>query len=370
MIMRTRLIIMFVFSLTACTLNVGGEEFTSPDLFSKNSTVLTPTSSISQSASAQSAMISFIINVHDWVNIDESAATLLRLVDLFEKYQVRGDFYFTAPEVEALMRSHPQVVERLKNSAMTISYHVRPPHPLCDGFDSRFKGLKDDELYQMLVDYETYQLDLATGDLVRSRPGGYRYVAQVFGRKPVTASAPSSDRRIRMMMEKIYAQMGARVAVHYHEEGTAVDQPFEFSNGLFIRPSDFSITRIPDGRNFWWNFMSSPKAAEFDPLKMLQTRLAAWQEGRPPFITVLIHENNFYRSGPESWTAFYYDHENKDRPLSPPYDLTVRGQSKSRAPADQDAIWQAYERLVAFTSGQLKVITSSDLILLPYGGSK
>ncbi len=369
MIMRTRPIILFVLSLTACTPNVGGEGFSSPGLITENSTVLTPTV-ISLPASAQSAMISFIINVHDWVNIDESAATLLRLVDLFEKYQIRGDFYFTAPEVEALVRSHPQVIERLKNSAMTISYHVRPPHPLYDGFDSRLKGLKDDELYRTLVDYETYQLDLATGDLDRSRPGGYQYVAQVFGRKPVTASALSSDRRIWMMMEKIYAQKGARVAVHYHEEGTDKVQPFEFSNGLLIRPSDFSITRIPDGSNFWWNFMSGPKAAEFDPLRMLQTRLAAWQAERTPFITVLIHENNFYRSGPESWTAFYYNHENKDRPLPPPFDLTVKGQSKSRSQAEQDAIWQAYERLVAFAAGQLKVITSSDLKLLYDGGSK
>ena len=369
MITSSRLIILFVLLLTACTLNVGGEELPSSSLISKNSTVLTPTS-ISQPASSQSAMISFIINVHDWVNIDESAATLLRLVNLFEKYQVRGDFYFTAPEVEALMRLHPQVIERLKNSAMTISYHVRPPHPLCDGFDSRLKGLKDDELYQMLVDYETYQLDLATGALDRSRPGGYQYVAQVFGRKPVTASAPSSNRRIRMMMEKIYAHIGARVAVHYHEEGTDLDQPFEFSNGLLIRPSDFSITRIPDGRNFWWNFMSGPKAAEFDPLHMLQTHLDTWQAERPPFITVLIHENNFYRSGPESWTAFYYYHENKDRPLSPPFDLTVRGQSTSRSQAEQDAIWQAYERLVAFAAAQLQVITSFDLKLIYDGGLK
>jgi len=358
--MKISLTILFILSLTACTLNGGGEGFPMPDQSVENSTTITPTS-ISQSSSAQAAMISFIINVHDWVNNDESAATLLRLVDLFEKYQVRGDFYFTAPEVEALVRSHPQVIERLKNSKMTISYHVRPPHPLYEGFDSRLKSLKDEELYQMLVNYETYQLDLTTGDLVRSQPGGYQYVAQVFGSKPVTASAPSSNHRIKMMAEKIYAQLGARVVVHYHEEGTDIDQPFEFSNGLLIRPSDFSITRIPDGKNFWWNFMSAPNAADFDPLHMLQTRLAAWQAVRPPFITVLIHENNFYRSGPESWTASYYDHENKDRPLSPPFDLTVRGQSKSRSQAEQDAIWQAYERLVGYAAAKLRVITSFDL---------
>jgi hypothetical protein len=365
--MKIYLTLLIILLLTACTLSVGGEGFLSTSSATEIPMDFYPTS-MSLFTSAQSAMISFIINVHDWVNINESAATLLHLVDLFEKYQVRGDFYFTTPEVQALVVSHPEVIERLKNSDMTISYHVRPPHPLYNGFDNRLKGLNDEQLYQTLVDYETYKLDLATGNLDRSQPGGYQYVAQVFGRKPVTASAPSSDRRIRVMAEKIYAQMGAQVAVHYHEEGTSIDKPFEFSHGLLIRPSDFSITRIPDGKNFWWNFMSTPRAAEYDPLHMLQSRQAAWQEKRSPFITVLIHENNFYRSGPESWTAIYYDQENKDRPLSPPFDLTVRGQSKSRSQADQDAIWQAYERLVAFAAGNLKVITSSDLILLSNGG--
>jgi peptidoglycan/xylan/chitin deacetylase (PgdA/CDA1 family) len=359
---KTCLTILFILSLTACTLNVGGEGL--PPVQSNVSTDLEQTSRPSSAASAPMAYISFIINVHDWVNIDESAGILLRLVDLFERYQVSGDFYFTAPEVEALVNSHPEVIARLKSSEMTISYHVRPPHPLYNGFGSQLQGLSDQELHDTLLDYETYKLDLTTGELDRSQPGGYQYVTRVFGKKPVTASAPSSNRRIKMMAEKIYAQLGARVTVHYHEEGTDIGQPFEFSNGLLIRPSDFSITRIPDGRNFWWNFISSPKAAEFDPLHMLQTRLAAWQAERPPFITVLIHENNFYRSGPESWTAFYYDHENKDQPLSPTFDLTVKGQSKSRSQADQDAIWQAYERLVVFAAAQLRVITSSDLEFL------
>ncbi|MCL4261408.1 MAG: hypothetical protein KJZ52_12365, partial [Anaerolineales bacterium] len=94
--------------------------------------------------------ISFIINVHDWTHPDESADILLQLVDLFEKYNVRGDFYFTAEITRELAENHPEVIERLKNSNMTISYHVRPPHPLYTGFDSRLDGLSGEELYQTL----------------------------------------------------------------------------------------------------------------------------------------------------------------------------------------------------------------------------
>jgi len=81
---------------------------------------------------------------------------------------VRGDFYFTAEITRELAENHPKVIERFRNSNMTISYHVRPPHPLYTGFDDRLKGLSDDELYQTLLDYETCALDLETGELDRS----------------------------------------------------------------------------------------------------------------------------------------------------------------------------------------------------------
>jgi len=43
--------------------------------------------------------ITFAVNVHDFVNVDESADTVLRLVDLFARYGVRGDFHLTGPQV-------------------------------------------------------------------------------------------------------------------------------------------------------------------------------------------------------------------------------------------------------------------------------
>lgn len=319
---------------------------------------------------APAGRITFAINVHDWYHADESAVTLLRLLELFEKYHVRGDFYFT-PEVTREYAAHdPEVIERFQQSEMTISYHLRAPHPLYSGFDSRLKGLSGDELYQTILDYETYALDLETGDLDRSRPGGYTYVAHVFGRNPVVASAPNNDPRIQEAAQKVYASLGAQMTVLYHEEGTKIERPFEYTNGLLIRPSDFSITRTTaiDGKdNFWWNFMSKPTAARYNPTIMLQTQLAAWeahQYGRAPLITVLIHENNFYRSGPESWTGMFYKIEKGQRgdPLSPPFDLNAPDPSKLRTEADREAIFAAYEELIAYAAAHLEVVTSADLV--------
>lgn len=368
--MKNWLLFFLIFILTACNfLNTGTP--TPQPVFTEGVPAATSTPLPAATAPADSkGYITFVINVHDWVNTHDSADTLLHLIDIFEKYGVRGDFYFTAPVIEKYVAERPDVIERLKSSGMTISYHVRPPHPLYNGFDSRLQGLDDAALYQTLLDYETYALDLSTGELDRSHPGGYTYVSQVFGTKPVCAPAPNSDRRIKETAERVYAALGAQMTLRYHEEGTAIDRPFFYTNGLLVRPSDFSITRVPGSENFWWNFMVSPHAAEYDPATMLQTQLAAWNAQRAPIITSLIHENNFYRSGPESWTPIYFAGKDKSSPLTPPFDLNARDISKPRSPAEQQAIWDAYERMVAYAAANLQVVTSAGLVQISKKGEK
>lgn len=335
----------------------------------------TPTvDSVSQASVAaptsDTAYISFIINVHDWNHADESADILIKLVDLFDEYNIRGDFYFTAEVTRKLEEERPDVVERFKNSNMTISYHVRPPHPLYAGFDSRLHNLNDEMLYQTLLDYETYALNLQTGELDRSQPGGYTYVAQVFGRNPIVAAVPNNNQRIKATAQKVYASLGAQMTLLYHEEGAKIDNPFEYVNGLLARPSDFSVTRttsIDGSDNFWWNFMSNPNADTYNPTAMLQNLIAEWESRnyeRAPFVTSLIHENNFYRSGAEAWSFIYFTMEKgkKADPLAPPYDLTAPDLSTLRTVEEQQAIFAAYEELVAYAAAHLIVVTSEDIV--------
>lgn len=316
--------------------------------------------------------ITFVINVHDWVHIDESANILLKLVNLFEKYNIRGDFYFTAEVTRKLAEEHPKIIERFKNSDMTISYHVRPPHPLYTGFDTRLAGLEETELYQTILGYETYALDMETGDLDRSQAGGYTLVTQIFGRAPIVAPVPNNNPRIKDTAQRVYAALGAKMTLLYHEEGTKLDQPFEYVNGLLVRPSDFSVTRVTqiDGSdNFWWNFMTKPEAQKYKPTAMLQTQLAEWanhNHRRAPFITALIHENNYYRSGAEAWSSIYFEIKDakKDSPLSPPFDLDALDPSHQRTRQEKDAIFAAYEELVAYASLNLTVVTSEDILAM------
>ena len=113
--------------------------------------------------------------------------------------------------------------------------------------------------------------------------------------------------------------------------------------------------------------MSKPNADEYNPTVMLQSQLAEWEShnyGRAPFITSLIHENNYYRSGAEAWSGIFFDMEGskKGNPLSPPFDLNATDPSKIRSPEDQQAIFAAYEELVSYAATHLTVVTSENIV--------
>lgn len=321
---------------------------------------------LTASPNATNGFMTFAVNVHDWRFVDDSADTVLRLVGIFEKYGVRGDFYFTAPLVERYVAKRPDVIARLKSSGMTISYHVRAPHPLWRGFSEPLRDQSDDEIAATLRDYESFQLDLKTGGFNRDQPGGYRYVEQIFGCKPVAVGASDAAPDVKRISSRVYAGLGARVAVFNHETGTKLEQPFEFRDGLLARPSDFSVTRFAGGEKggeiFWWNMQGTARAAEFDPVALLKKQLAAWSGGRRPFVTALIHENDFYRSGGPGWNSVYFEGEGwQARPRRAPFDLDTPVRSVARPAEVREAIFAKYEELVACATKNLNVLTSDDV---------
>lgn len=311
--------------------------------------------------------MSFVVNVHDFTHLDESAATLHRLMDLFTRHGVKGDFYLTGTMVKEYARERPDVLARLRETGMTVSYHVRPPHPLVAGFDGPLRGLDDEELARALRDYETFGLDLATGDLLRGETGGYALATEELGRPPVTVVAPIDDARVKAAALRNYRDMGAAACVLYHETGTDPETPFERKEGLLVRPSDFSITRWKAGDAkedlFWWNLLGSRWGAEYVPLDRLKRELGAWSGSRAPFVTSLIHENNFARRGAEGWTSIYYTGTGKERvPKAPPFDLSAPDLSTLRPEAEREAIWKAYEEMVAWAAREMQVVTSAELV--------
>lgn len=158
------------------------------------------------------------------------------------------------------------------------------------------------------------------------------------------------------------------MTITYHEEGTDIDQPFEWRKGLLIRPSDFSITRwstdeAPEDP-FWWNMLDTPHSDDYNPTKYLQARLSSWDEDRPAFITALIHENNFNFGGGTPWALIYYADKEKATPLQPPFDLDAPDNSHPRSLENREAIWNAYEEMVQYAAAHLQVVTSEDIVIM------
>jgi hypothetical protein len=300
---------------------------------------------------------------------------VLRLISIFEKHGVRGDFYLTAPLVERYVEKRPDVVQRLKESHMTLSYHVRAPHPLWRGFSGPLAGKEGAALAAMLRDFETFQLDLRTGALNRDLPGGYRYVEQVLGRKPVAVGASDAAPPVKAASSRVYAELGAQMAVYHHETGTKLEEPFEYRDGLLARPSDFSVTRFPLPDNpqgvFWWNQVGTPRAAEFDPVALLDRQVAEWRGGRAPFITALIHENDFYREGGPGWNSIYVEGSGpRSQPRRAPFDLDMPPAGRMRTAETREAIFRKYEELVVRAIALTRVVTAAEIVALARGPAK
>ncbi|MDP2312194.1 MAG: hypothetical protein Q8P41_04760 [Pseudomonadota bacterium] len=306
--------------------------------------------------------ISFVVNVHDVNHVGDSADTLLHLVDIYTRQGVKGEFYLTGPMVELYKAQRPDVIERLRSSGMAISYHVRAPHPLVNGFEGKLADLSDAAREALLRDYETYALDRATGELDRTKPGGYALVRDTFGRAPITVVTPNRDARNKLAALHVYRSLGARTVVWYHEEQASLEHPITSREGLVVRPSDIGLTRWLDAggvEQFWWNRVGRDPA--FNPTSRLKERLAAWTGPRGAFVTALVHENNFYRAGPEGWTLSYYSGKDKETPLPPPWNLNPKEESRVRSADEQAGIWAAYEELVRWSKGNLRVVTGGEI---------
>ncbi len=330
--------------------------------------LLAPAARADDSTAGVRPKITFGVNVHDFVNLDESADTVLALVALFEEHGVAGDFYLTGPIVQAYLDRRPDVIERLKASRMTISYHVRAPHPLCEGFGDALRGQDDEGLRRVLEEYETHRLDLTTGKPIADQPGGYALLAKVFGRPPVTVSPQNGNPHIRAAAFDVWREMGAKVCIAYHESGTDPERPFAYDHGLLVRPSDFSVTRWTVGGSgreaFWWNMLDTPRAEAYDPVRYLDLNLALWDGSRPPIVTALVHEDNFYRRGGTPFANIYYEDAEKTRARRPPFDLAAPDPSRPRTDENRRQILAAYGTLVAHAAERCDIVTSADLAVL------
>jgi len=310
------------------------------------------------------AWVNFVINVQNFRYLSSSAEIVGKLCDLFSKAGVQGDFYLTGPMVQRYAQSHPEVIEKLKGQG--ICTHNRPPHPIFTGFEGRLRGLSGEALSSRINDFETRALDLATGELHPEEPGGFALIAALLGKAPSCVAVPTRDPAIKEAACRWYKEHGAKAVVWTHKAQDLGDSPFQLKHGLLARPSDITIyqwtARGEAKESLWWNrYRTGEPSTDGQPHDYIERQVESWKGTRPPFVTALIHENNFTRRGKDPWTYTFWMDAEKSVPRSPPFDLDASDPSRPRSEAEQGRILQAYARMIELCAKKYTVVTMADI---------
>ncbi len=291
----------------------------------------------------------FTLNVHDWVFDEKSAATVQRVVEIHEKYNIPVDIYLNDQMVQLYTKEYPELIEILKTSSYSaVSYHIRPPAPYYTNFD--FLGLNEldeEELYETLKEYEEHALDIVNG-MPTEEQGGYEYLKKVLGYAPPVVNAQKTDGIVGKTLSKIYKEKGAIFdAVH-----NKVSILGEKSGELFARPEDVEI-------KLYDSFGKDPEMIVTTAITDTST-----QTTRDIFINIKMHENNFYAKR-TPWAIAYFQNWNKSIPLLPPFDLSGLGdEGLLKKEMDEEETWIFYEETVKYISehSEFTTINAFDLV--------
>lgn len=303
--------------------------------------------------------ITFVINVHDWYYIDQSAATVDRLLTLFEKYNVKAEFYMTESVFRKYEEEHPEVLQRLLADNMTISYHLRAPHPVpfLSNYSEALQELSYDQLVAALMNYETHALDLTTGDYDSSKEGGYAYITKKIGYAPPVAGLNAKSEVLRKAELEVLHKLGLQMYVRRHL-GDSLEMT---SLGILSRPSPFGLQDA--NKIFSWFYAGSSQIAErtVDPYRETINPSLVFQNASG-YGVVLVHDDDFFASH-AGWSQVYWKNLDNPKQKKAPYTLTSSdGNITFYSEEERARMWENYETLVAYAVSHFDVVTSRDII--------
>ncbi|MBI5943597.1 MAG: hypothetical protein HY864_04455 [Chloroflexi bacterium] len=273
----------------------------------------------------------FSINVQDFSYPDQSAAVLNRIITLHETYNVPVDIYLTDVMAQIYAEQFPQLLERLKTSpVVAISYHYRAPRPYANNYDWLGLGnMSADELYQIVLRYETRAVDPVSGQTTDAA-GGYQYVASLIGYPPYAASSLASDARVDDAVMRVFKELGAQMTVVH---GRALNLG-DVKKGLNVRPEHYDYMLFQND--------GADPAGSFE--NALNEARNAQGANAPYFVGVKMHDNDFF-STQSAWLTVYVDGGKR-----PNWNPSL--QSPLLTQAEQDAMWAMYEQTVIYAASQ------------------
>ncbi len=283
-----------------------------------------------QSPSNTSDHVIFSLNVQDFSYPEKSIATVNRVLDIHERYNIPIDFYLTTTMTDLFEQLSPALLQRLKTSPVaSVSYHVRPPKPYYTNFDwARLGSRPAQEQYNTIMNYETHGLNLRTGQPTTAN-GGYKKLGELLGYYPWAASA-QADGSLAQQAAKVFQDLGGRFRVWHGRAANLGDK----LDGVYLRPEHYDLLLFQTVGQF------IPSVIE---TAVTQARQA--QNARAPyFVGIKMHDNDYFAVD-SAWVTVYVN-----GPRRPPFAVTRK--SPLLSDVEQAAMWQHYESAVAYVASQ------------------
>jgi hypothetical protein len=301
-----------------------------------------------QRGSASSLYATVSLNTQDFAYPDLSAALVSRVLDLHDTLDVPLDVYLTTTMVDVFESGWPDVLERLRLSRVaTACYHDRPPMPYHTGYDwLGVSRMSSAEQYDLIEQYETHGLDLATGRPTEAE-GGYAKLTRLMGAPPRAVGILADGATLQASADTVFRDMGATFGVVH---GRAANLG-ETRNGLLARPEHYDLKLFERVRESAGTVLNEAIAS---------ARTAAG--GRPPyFVGVKMHDNDFFATQ-SAWTTVYLAPGAR---RGPPWNPALK------APLLDDAaraeMWRTYEAMIrelAARRSQISVVNMQQVLTM------
>ncbi len=295
------------------------------------------------------AYVTIGVNISDYYDPELLEKNLNRLFDIYDKYHIKPDLYFSEPALKSLEK-YSDLIERIKSSEAWIAYQYRRPHPAYDSIISnayykdkcvKVADLSYQEKIKLLKEYEKYAMNLTEENFwdsnyctklssQKGEKGWIEYLQEIFGDVLVAAISNTLDPDLERAEAEILVWKGVKMFVVEHFGNTKENTLLEKKYNAYQRPSDFGFLNLNDS---------------VSQLDKFYDELNKFNYNRPVFIPIVNHEYDFYKNAgweltPKKWKSIYLSNE------------------------QQDKMFDEYEKMLSalVSDSQIKIINSQNIL--------
>jgi len=289
----------------------------------------------------------FFFHFEDYINKKRSCAVIRKVAEIFDRYKIKGDFWFTGLVAQNIAECDPDLIEDIKKLKMPLGYHgdCHCPHPTPS---ERIRNLDWEESVKIMSVIERSKLDPLTGELNLDEVGGWKTVERIFGQKPIVTVGNGGG----VPGLYVHKKLGARMELDLRGviKGT-LKSPLVWYMGL-LTYTDYIF--YVDGR-IGQTIKGTPEydPAVANPIEALKLHMQSLRRDRFNLVLQDYHDCNFYDT--HGWFAAFRGKLGNPPILYSPPSLPIEV---------TEEIFKRFEEFVAFVAQHpdIKVVTCEDLL--------